>query len=54
MGTVPKGFSGDASKASAEEGEAICKAAVELVVPFLKELEANDWKRGGFMSRIYE
>ena len=54
MGTVPKGFSGDASAASAEEGEAICNAAVELVVPFLRELEQNGWKRGGFMSKIYE
>jgi creatinine amidohydrolase len=53
-GTVPKGFSGDASKASAEEGEAICRAAVEMVVPFLRELENNGWKRGGFMSKIYE
>jgi creatinine amidohydrolase len=53
-GTVPKGFSGDASAASAEEGEAICRAAVALVVPFLRELEANDWMRGGFMSKIYE
>jgi creatinine amidohydrolase len=53
-GTVPRGFSGDASKASAEEGEAICRAAVELIVPFLRELEENGWKRGGFMSKIYE
>lgn len=52
--TVPQGFSGDASSASAEEGEAICQAAVELVVPFLRELERNGWRRGGFMSGIYE
>jgi creatinine amidohydrolase len=53
-GTVPKGFSGDGTKASAEEGEAIVKAAVALAVPFLRELEENGWQRGGFMSRIYE
>jgi creatinine amidohydrolase len=52
--TVPKGYSGDASAASAEEGEAICQAAVELVVPFLRQLEQNGWRRGGFMSGIYE
>ena len=51
-GTVPKGFSGDASKASAEEGEAICRAAVDLVVPFLRQLETNGWRRGSFMSGI--
>jgi hypothetical protein len=25
-----------------------------MVVPFLRELENNGWKRGGFMSKIYE
>lgn len=53
-GTVPRGYSGDATRASAEEGEAICQTLVELVVPFLRELERNDWQRGGFMSKIYE
>jgi creatinine amidohydrolase len=53
-GTVPKGFSGNASKASAEEGEPICQALVRDVIPFLRKLEANGWQRGAFMSGIDE
>ncbi|MEZ4523012.1 MAG: creatininase family protein [Thermomicrobiales bacterium] len=51
-GTVPLGYSGDATKASAEQGEAIVKALVEHAVPYIKELDARGWKRGTWMSRI--
>ncbi len=51
-GTVPKGYSGRAADASAEEGEAIVKAIAGLVVPFLRELDEHDWKRGGWLSGI--
>lgn len=51
-GTVPKGFSGNAMAATAEEGEAIVQAIAGLVVPFLRRLEDNNWERGGWMSGI--
>lgn len=51
-GTVPLGYSGDATQASAEQGEAIVKALVEQVVPFIRELDARGWRRGTWMSRI--
>ncbi|MGA7669848.1 MAG: creatininase family protein [Nitrolancea sp.] len=51
-GTVPKGYSGRAADGSAEEGEAIVKAIAGSVVPFLRELDAHDWKRGGWLSGI--
>ncbi len=51
-GTVPKGYSGNAAAGSAAEGEAIVKAIAGLVVPFLRELDAHDWKRGGWLSGI--
>lgn len=51
-GTVPLGYSGDATRASAEEGEAAVKAMVALVVPFLRELDKQGWKRGSWMSGI--
>ena len=51
-GTVPLGFSGNATAASAEEGEAIVKAVTELVVPFLRDLDRQGWKRGSWMSGI--
>ena len=38
--------------ASEEEGEAIVKAIAGLVVPFLRELDSHDWKRGGWLSGI--
>lgn len=53
-GTVPKGYSGDATQATAEEGAAIVEAISGLAVPFLRRLEANDWRRGGWMSGIDE
>jgi creatinine amidohydrolase len=51
-GTVPLGFSGNASAASAEEGAAIVEALTELIVPFLKDLDRQGWKRGSWMSGI--
>jgi creatinine amidohydrolase len=50
--SVPKGYSGNAAGGSAEEGAAIVHALTALVVPFLRELDANDWRRGGWMSGI--
>ena len=50
--TVPYGYSGNAAAGTAEEGEAITRALTELVVPFLRKLDANGWKRGTWMSRI--
>ena len=51
-GTVPLGYSGDATKASAEQGEAVIRALVDQVVPYIRELDARGWKRGTWMSRI--
>lgn len=51
-GTVPLGYSGDATKASAEQGEAVVQALVAHVVPYIKELDVRGWKRGTWMSRI--
>lgn len=51
-GTVPKGYSGRAGEGSAEEGEAIVGTMVNLIVPFLRELNAHDWKRGSWLSGI--
>jgi creatinine amidohydrolase len=51
-GTVPKGYSGNAAAGSAEEGAAIVRALTALVMPFLRELDANGWRRGSWMSGI--
>jgi creatinine amidohydrolase len=51
-GTVPKGYSGNAAAGTPEEGEAIVRALTALVVPHLRELDANGWQRGGWMSGI--
>ncbi len=51
-GTVPLGYSGDATKASVEEGAAVVQALVLEVVPYIRELDARGWKRGTWMSRI--
>ncbi len=51
-GTVPKGYSGRAADGSAEEGEAIVGAITKVVVPFLRELDQHDWKRGSWLSGI--
>jgi len=51
-GTVPKGYSGNAAGGTAEEGAAIVTALSALVVPFLREMDANGWKRGSWLSGI--
>ncbi|MBX3071571.1 MAG: creatininase family protein [Thermomicrobiales bacterium] len=49
---VPHGFSGTPTKGSAEEGAAIIEALAEHVGAFLKNLEANGWTNGSWMSGI--
>lgn len=51
-GTVPLGYSGNAAAATPEEGEAITRALTGLVVPYLRDLDANGWKRGSWLSGI--
>ena len=51
-GTVPLGYSGNAAAGSPHEGEAITRALTDLVVPFLRDLDANGWKRGSWLSGI--
>jgi creatinine amidohydrolase len=51
-GTVPLGYSGDATAASAEEGADIVAALCGLVVPFLRDLDAHGWRRGSWLSGI--
>jgi creatinine amidohydrolase len=51
-GTVPLGYSGNAAAGSAEEGAAIVAALTGAVVPFLRELDANGWRRGSWLSGI--
>jgi creatinine amidohydrolase len=50
--TVPLGYSGDASAATADEGADIVAALTGLVVPCLRELDANGWRRGAWLSGI--
>ncbi|MGD9710765.1 MAG: creatininase family protein [Thermomicrobiales bacterium] len=49
---VPHGYSGAPSKGSAEEGAAIIEALAAEVGPFLRQLEANNWVNGAWMSGI--
>jgi creatinine amidohydrolase len=49
---VPHGYSGPASRGSAEEGAAILDAIAAEVGPFLRELAANGWTNGPWMSGI--
>ncbi len=51
-GTVPLGYSGNAAAATPEEGEAIVEVLTDLVVPFLRQLDSQGWKRGTWMSGI--
>ncbi|HUG13731.1 MAG TPA: creatininase family protein [Thermomicrobiales bacterium] len=51
-GTVPLGYSGNAAAGTPEEGEAIVRALTSLVVPYLRDLDANGWKRGSWLSGI--
>jgi hypothetical protein len=49
---VPHGHSGAATRGTAEEGEAILDAVAAEVGPFLRQLAANGWRNGGWMSGI--
>lgn len=49
---VPHGYSGQPSKGSAEEGSAILDAIADHVGPFLRDLSANGWVNGAWMSGI--
>lgn len=49
---VPHGYSGSPGKGSAEEGQAIVDAIAAHVGPFLRELAANGWTNGPWMSGI--
>jgi creatinine amidohydrolase len=49
---VPHGHSGSATQATAAEGEAIVHAVGEHVGAFLKNLAANGWQGGSWMSGI--
>jgi creatinine amidohydrolase len=49
---VPHGYSGQPSRATAAEGAAILDAITAHVAPFLRELAANGWRNGTWMSGI--
>lgn len=49
---VPHGYSGAPSEGSAEEGEAMVEAIAAEVGPFLRNLSANGWMNGSWMSGI--
>jgi creatinine amidohydrolase len=49
---VPHGYSGHPSQGTAAEGAAILDAIAAHVGPFLRELAANGWRNGGWMSGI--
>lgn len=49
---VPHGYSGAPSKGTREEGEAILSAIAAHVGPFLRDLAANNWQNGSWMSGI--
>jgi creatinine amidohydrolase len=51
-GNVPLGYSGNAAAGTAEEGAAIVRALCDLVVPFLRTLDAHGWRRGSWLSGI--
>lgn len=48
----PRGYTGPPSTGSAEEGEAVLDALGAHVGPFLRELAANDWRSGSWLSGI--
>lgn len=47
---VPLGFSGNAASASEDEGRAIISALVNLVVPYVRQLDERAW-RGGQLTK---
>ena len=46
---APHGYTGAPSQGSAEEGAAIVAALAAQVVPYLRKLDANDWRPGAWM-----
>lgn len=51
-GSVPLGYSGDATRATAAEGEAVVRVLTDQVVPWLRQLDEHGWRRGAWMSGI--
>jgi creatinine amidohydrolase len=49
---VPHGYSGKPSRGTAEEGEAILDAIAAHIGPFLRQLSAENWQNGAWMSGI--
>lgn len=49
---APHGYSGPPSKGSAAEGKAILDALAAHVGPFLRDLAANGWRNGSWLSGI--
>jgi creatinine amidohydrolase len=49
---VPHGYSGLPSRGTAEEGQAILEAIATHVGPFLRQLHAENWQNGSWMSGI--
>lgn len=49
---APDGYTGPPSKGSADEGAAILDALAAYVGPFLRELAANDWRAGRWLSGV--
>jgi creatinine amidohydrolase len=49
---VPHGYSGAPSRGSAAEGEAILDAMAAHLGPFLRQLHAENWQNGAWMSGI--
>ncbi|MGH2613880.1 MAG: creatininase family protein [Thermomicrobiales bacterium] len=48
----PRGYTGPPSTGSAEEGAAVLDALAAHVGPFLRELAANGWRNGRWMSGV--
>ena len=49
-----RGYTGPPSRGSAEEGAAVLDALTAHVGPFLRELAANGWRTGPWMSGVSE
>ena len=49
---VPHGYSGQPSRGSAAEGEAILDAVAAHIGPFLRQLSSENWQNGSWMSGI--
>lgn len=50
----PRGYTGPPSRGSAAEGEAVLDVLAAHVGPFLRELAANGWRSGPWMSGVSE